>query len=84
MLRTPMDRTHLQNMWLHWLRCVKVLSELYFGRLIKRGRSYAAPMYIIFDEMIVQNDILTQLSCDDPFGFYAIVSVFFVPSCSFN
>ena len=41
------EHCHLQNIW---FPCVKVLSQLFFIRLIKRGKWYAdVPKYIIFE-----------------------------------
>lgn len=73
---------HLQNMW---LPCVRVLSSLYFNRLIKRGKWYAVRKFIIFDESSewLSRTIPTRLVVIMPelfFGYYVVVSVFL---CSF-
>lgn len=73
---------HLQNMW---LPCVRVLSLLYFNRLIKRGKWYAVRKFIIFDGRSewLSRTIPTRLVVIMPelfFGYYVVVSVFL---CSF-
>lgn len=76
---------HLQNMWLPRVTRVYHSSILI---LIKRGKWYAVPTYIIFDRSseLLSRTILTQLQIMPEifFGYYAsaVVSVFlhsFIP-----